>query len=99
MTPAGRAPLAPDRFLRWLWSTYPQIVRVHGYTGFVAPTLDSLLWDMQLGIPEYTMADLRRLLVRMAALVRYNQRLNKDPFTVKLNDTRRMRRLQCESAA
>ena len=69
------APLEPDAFLRWAWMTGPR------ERGSSPLTLDDLWFELGSGsVPEYTRENLRRDYVRLAAKVRCNQRLWREPF-------------------
>lgn len=65
------APLEPDAFLRWAWE------RGDRAKGTSPLTLDDLAFELG---PDYPADVLRRDYVRLAARVRRNQRLNRDPW-------------------
>lgn len=68
------APLAPDAFLRWVWE-------MDGKRYGPEPiTLEDVWWEHAHGCPEYGPEVLRRDYVRLAAKVRRNQRLGRDPL-------------------
>lgn len=68
------APLEPNAFLRWAWE--------HGdrAKGTTPLTVDDVWWELVRGAPELTVEEVRKDYVRIAAKVRRNQRLNRDPF-------------------
>jgi hypothetical protein len=68
------APLAPDAFLAWAWATGP---RDRG-TGPL--TVDDVWFELARLEPELPLETVRRDYVRLAALVRRNQRLGLEPF-------------------
>jgi hypothetical protein len=67
------APLDPDAFLAWAWRTCG-----HG-TGH-PHTVDDRWFDASEIDPQLTRDEVRRWCVRLAALVRRNQRLGLDPW-------------------
>jgi hypothetical protein len=70
------APLNPDAFFAWAWRTNG------GPKGRGPITLDDLWFDWGPGLTENggTLAELRRRFVSMAAKVRRNQRLGREPW-------------------
>lgn len=68
------APLDADAFLRWVWLTGPRD------KGTSPLTVDDVWFEIARGDPEKSAEDVRRDYVRLAARVRRNQRLGRDPW-------------------
>jgi hypothetical protein len=68
------APLSPNAFLSWVWNEGPR-------TRGTAPlTYEDVWFERGRREPELTREEVRRQYVRLAALVRRNQRLGNDPW-------------------
>lgn len=68
------APLDPDGLLRWAWE---QVGRQYGT---FPVTFEDVWFEWERSAGEYTREMLRRDYVRLAAKVRRNQRLGRDPW-------------------
>jgi len=74
LRPAPRrrlAPLGPNAFLAWAWD------RTRGTSPI---TFEDLVYELRAQEPGLDAAALRREYVRLAAMVRRNQRLGLDPW-------------------
>ena len=71
---ARLAPLEPDLFLAWVYNRGPQ------EQGTGPLTVDDIWFELVRDWPDLTLAEVRRMYVRLSALVRRNQRLGLEPL-------------------